>query len=538
MPVLASRFHATKEYRRMAGNYVYYNRLLQEENPFFHFLYASAMGSFQAQLTSLQGAVSATSKAISNLKQMANAELMKEEDFLRRMFGKDINVNLMNLNSVKDLIDTLNGALQFKEIYERNRALILETKGQKNITTWFGGYFNKAWNENISSFSAQLASDITGRSGEPLRLIVENQVDAYIEICIRRAIQIMTTEAEKENGLDNDEYSRAYREFYSGLLQFESNMRSLSSSLREVFQLDELKQYVMEQIDPGKRLGDLRDAQKSLAAHKNIHSQGGESLEVWENAIVMQALTGALSGPGYWVTGTHTGQYGVKADNIYTAKIDIDIEGVLAETSSNSREQNIEAFSRLGAQLAQMNDGFIIYSNAKNYTLNSDFHGFSAGADMNLNKLGSILELAGQTNTASIIGVAEQLGAGAIGDKTNGKQVVERYIALNVAAFLFDDFTTIGEANMTGANALHIFDLNGVFIPFSVVLFKLAEAAERSETEVNSIVKVTLSVPPILYPESHTGIGRWNEQRQHTLANTKISIHFLKGIRELLAGTL
>jgi hypothetical protein len=46
MPVLASRFHATKEYRRMAGNYVYYNRLLQEENPFFHFLYASAMGSF------------------------------------------------------------------------------------------------------------------------------------------------------------------------------------------------------------------------------------------------------------------------------------------------------------------------------------------------------------------------------------------------------------------------------------------------------------------------------------------------------------
>jgi hypothetical protein len=30
----------------------------------------------------------------------------------------------------------------------------------------------------------------------------------------------MTTEAEKENGLDNDEYSRAYREFYSGLLQF------------------------------------------------------------------------------------------------------------------------------------------------------------------------------------------------------------------------------------------------------------------------------------------------------------------------------
>jgi hypothetical protein len=49
---------------------------------------------------------------------------------------------------------------------------------------------------------------------------------------------------------------------------------------------------------------------------------------------------------------------------------------------------------------------------------------------------------------------------------------------LNIAAFLFDDFTSIGDVNMSGANALHIFDLNGVFVPLSVLLFKLAEAAE------------------------------------------------------------
>jgi hypothetical protein len=54
-----------------------------------------------------------------------------------------------------------------------------------------------------------------------------------------------------------------------------------------------------------------------------------------------------------------------------------------------------------------MDDGYIIYSNAKNYTLNSNFHGFSAGADMDLNKLGSILNLAGQVNVKTLIGIPE-----------------------------------------------------------------------------------------------------------------------------------
>jgi hypothetical protein len=134
------------------------------------------------------------------------------------MFGTKLNINLMDQNMVKDLIDTLNGALQFKEIYERNRALILETRGQKNITTWFGEYFNRAWNENIEDFSSQLQQNISNKTDQEISFIVENQVDSYIEICTKRAIEIMTTEAKRENGLENSEYDNAYRELYSGLL--------------------------------------------------------------------------------------------------------------------------------------------------------------------------------------------------------------------------------------------------------------------------------------------------------------------------------
>lgn len=539
MPVLASRYHASKTYKRMAGRYVYYTRL-ERDHPD---LYASAVNSYNAQLGLLQSAISPTSEAITNLKQMANLELAKEEDFLRKMFGTKLNINLMDQNMVKDLIDTLNGALQFKEIYERNRALILETRGQKNITTWFGEYFNRAWNENIEDFSSQLQQNISNKTNQEISFIVENQVDSYIEICTKRAIEIMTTEAKRENGLENSEYDNAYREFYSGLLQFESNMKSLASNLREVFELDKVKEYVMEQMKPNKRFGNLEDMQKKLAKKQNVHSKGGESLEVWENAIVMQTLTEALGKRGIQVESYHTGQFGVKADNIYTAKLNININDILNETSSNSREQNIKAFSKLGNQLAQMDDGYIIYSNAKNYTLNSNFHGFSAGADMDLNKLGSILNLAGQVNVKTLIGIAEQTGAGAIGEDSNsdtisgGKESIERYIALNIAAFLFDDFTSIGDVNMSGANALHIFDLNGVFVPLSVLLFKLAEAAEQAKSDITGIVRVDLEVPPILYPDEGTGIGwkYWVEQKADTLANTKVSIHFLKNLRDILS---
>jgi hypothetical protein len=41
-----------------------------------------------------------------------------------------------------------------------------------------------------------------------------------------------------------------------------------------------------------------------------------------------------------------------------------------------------------------------------------------------------------------------------------------------------------------------------------------------------------------MYPEPGTGTKKWSEQREKALSEVKLSIHFLKGIRELLNGTL
>ena len=49
------------------------------------------------------------------------------------------------------------------------------------------------------------------------------------------------------------------------------------------------------------------------------------------------------------------------------------------EKTGNSRKKNIEAMSELGEKLSRLDDGFIVYSSDKNYTLNNKFGGFHAG---------------------------------------------------------------------------------------------------------------------------------------------------------------
>jgi hypothetical protein len=44
-------------------------------------------------------------------------------------------------HNFKEVVDALNAALNLKEIYERNKILIKETKGQKGVYSWFPTYF-------------------------------------------------------------------------------------------------------------------------------------------------------------------------------------------------------------------------------------------------------------------------------------------------------------------------------------------------------------------------------------------------------------
>jgi hypothetical protein len=71
----------------------------------------------------------------------------------------------------------------------------------------------------------------------------------------------------------------------------------------------------------------------------------------------------------------------MKADNILTLGIDSTLLEEAFERAGNNREKNIKALSELGDKISKLNDGFIVYSSDKNYTLNRGFSGFSAGQE-------------------------------------------------------------------------------------------------------------------------------------------------------------
>ena len=82
---------------------------------------------------------------------------------------------------------------------------------------------------------------------------------------------------------------------------------------------------------------------------------------------------------------------------------------------------------------------------------------------------------------------------------SNQEDAFERMLAQDVAYFLFDDYTTIGEAD-TGGRSIHVMNLNGVMIPLSMILELLADAIDSTYIDINrvrKIVNVDIKVPKI-----------------------------------------
>mgnify|MGYP000018249539 FL=1 len=50
------------------------------------------------------------------------------------------------------------------------------------------------------------------------------------------------------------------------------------------------------------------------------------------------------------------------------------------ESAGANRDENIKALSELGTKLSNLDDGFIVYSSDKNYSLNANFKGFDVGS--------------------------------------------------------------------------------------------------------------------------------------------------------------
>ena len=479
----------------------------------------------------------------SAVRAQAQAEFAKEKMLLQQKFGVSINFDYYrNQDDFKEIIEALNACLNLKEVYQRNIQLIKATEGMKGVFSWYPTYFMKAWQEYWPKIKS--AAERGFASGQLVEIALSNALDKFVpQICIK-GIELMLDGPEVEHASIDPALKSAYSALISQIGSV-STAGSVANQIYKAYQLDDLKAGLVKEIEVKNKRIYAKQAKPKVnqMISKNIHSSGGLSLEAIENAIYSMVASGVQGGG----TAIHSGSKGIKADNILTLSIDPTIVVEALESAGANRDENIKALSALGAKLSNLDDGFIVYSSDKNYSLNANFKGFDVGST-GINAANFLNNVYQADNSVStLIGAIQQLGKGAMLE--GRKAEFEKLLAQDVAYMLFDDFTTIGTVS-TGGNAIHVMNLNGIMMPMSVFLSMLADAIESvTEDEIRKLVNVTISAPPILWDnpkgqekqeaafpgDNH---GAWEYQRQYALEHTKITAKFLRDFKSFITALL
>lgn len=577
----------------MASNYVFYERLKNNRSG-YSYLY----GKIKPTLNRYREEIGESVVDDSKVRAMAEAELAKEIRVLQDVFGTEIDASRFltggRLNDFKELYDGLtkaiNSSLGIKEIYERNVTLIQTSKkrispitnellsgGKKSIISFYHTYLIQQIEIDLDDIAKGLEEVFNNL---PPNKSLEEAAKEFLQVrlretCKQAALRMFSPErelelqAELELGLSPAELQRqreAYQELYFALSQEDSNSSPFVQQLFDIYKVQDVIKALTEEIDNSGRIASrTRNAKGKYgiandATFKqvgvNIHQRGGLTLEAFENFTVNTILkkTGQKGGS------VSSGATGMKADNIITLEIDADrvarslAESYQAGSGSENRAKNVQAIEKLYDDLKDVRNGFIVYSSAKNYTYNDKFGGFSAGQEQNI---GNFLEMmddvsrSTRKNYKTLMGIILQLGEGAIGAKVLDKDNIENLLAQNIALFLFDDFQTLG-GESPGPTAIHLMDLNGIYVPLSFILFLLADAirfAREDVSRIRDVASVRINASPILFPTAAdqrkwekeneaTPIEAWNEQRYQAQKSTTIRAHFLKNFQQIITSFL
>ena len=519
--------------------YVFYKRLNKDG---YHPKLGEYVSNACARILGQTQKYKADSSAV---RAQAQAEFTKERMLLTQKFGVNISFDYYRSSGdFKEIIDALNASINLKKVYERNVQLIKNTKGMKGVFTWYPTYFMQAWQEYWPKIKQGF--EYRFKKGGEAGIILSEVLDMYLpDICVEGIRKMFDGPNVEASGID-PQLKDAYKELVSqiGTVQ---QAGSVANQIYNAYQLDELKQGLMKslQVTNGRIYAAQLKPHVNQIVSKDIHSRGGLSMEAMENAVFSLIAQGLAGTPGITTSGAvHSGSTKIKADNILTINIDPAIvEETLMSVGANNRDENIRALTELGTKLSNLDDGFIIYSSDKNYSLNKNFGGYGAGS-VGVNAESFLSNVyKNSSSMKTLMGAIQQLGKGAMMERQRAE--FEELLAQDMAYMLFDDFSTIGQVS-SGGQAIHIMNLNGIMMPMSVILTLLADAIDSLETigpdGIRRIVSVNIKAPAILYPKrsdqdaAHPGnsMAAWNEQRQHALNNTKITATFLRSFDQIV----
>lgn len=503
---------------------------------------------------------------IHELERMAINEESKERAWIDQFLHTPLAYNTMIHNdkttlkkSTKELVDAINFLMQHTSEYERNIEKIKANTGRITIESSFADYVNSEISRNWGSITADIHRLINRCIDKELDLDEElsalleqwfygkNQGklsdgmtpknDGIVNIALYKALHSASIKGKDDN---------PYLDFYNNLVEMQKQNNNFIKEIYKALSISNLIDSIKQDIS--KTIANT--VNKPTIKKPNIINNGNVKGYLYEQ-FRTQAAQAVLDG----LVKTNNSNIKIESKQIgdkYLAKTDYMVSADIPLTPVQkildnyikdkqvSRERNIGAFNQVEDYLKHLRKGFIIYSNAKNYSVGKTFEGFSSGADINLSTYGKSMSKNSHKNNAlqNIFVLMQSLGGAIGGPNGQNKKVIEQVrenIAMDIAFLLFDDVKVIGEELMdNSANAIHLISISGVYVPLSVFLHQLALAIKDTQNiNKQKFVNVSLLGLPseIAFSEGPWGYQRWKQQRELVL-DTQIHTTFFKNLDE------
>ena len=436
--------------------------------------------------------------------------------------------------SIKELMDSLNKILGFESTYKANIKRIIEPQEKQSqkleylyYTTRFTlpGEIDKVLNNQVIPL---LKNNI-------YRLGDDSLYNEIYEILSQTILRVLKEQYASPGMPDENKQYNEFMKLIDGL----TAQDQLISDLLKVYGVDseQIRKKVTSDVSAFDR------NEKNLIKAKGGKGIGGFAFESFVEAIGRAVVSG-LNGKVL-----STGDLGnMKADQIFSFELSVDENKLkqLVEDSDKDeysrRMKNIQAMEKMFEQLKDAK-GDIVFVSDKSYDFTREtFEGFTAESP-SLRVAGKVLEKAG-TNSELVehfIFLAANSGAGRING--NNTEDIRRFMTTSIGNFLFDDVVISQELSsegMSNVNRLHVFNLNNIYVPLSVLLKGLHESLTRLSKDYKQFINVGFSPAELNYSEQKDGLDKkdWDSLYNTSLVKTKFHIHFLKNFSDFIKESL
>lgn len=494
-----------------------YLKTLHEDNPK---VYYAAQNRLYDTLSNIR---SELEPQLNDLLSLAEREQKKEDEMLDKVFGSS------NGTPRDDgaRIQAFNKLYQHMPVFRRNLEKIKavaegSNQGRIDITASFSGYLQT----EIKTTFQELE-----KSGKWFTINKESLMELTKKALIRA---FSSADWNYSKGAPEDEVYHSYQELANMVTQMEDD----DAFLEEVFDLyfgNSLDKLLKSTQGKGKRVKKSEHVSSMISQAKGLHGTLQEYvLEMVANELPRDINGGKMIG---------SGKSGQKADliSVFDATFKIPTEMLAsAEGDTSVREIFIKRYDNFYNTLKSQT-GNIVEVSAKNYNLTSEFFkkngGFGAQGNITIENLQKMLSAYkyDKKRIDDLVFALTNIGPDTLGQ---GTEIVSHSLSMLIGYFLFDDIDM--DINLD-VKAIHLFNLDGIYMPLSCFLFAAYDTLKDFDTLSRDMVSVYYKPEAVGYV-SATGINgdvlnkqRWEDTVAKKQSQGNLSIHFFREFPKYIA---